>query len=424
MFTPTTSGCRRQLSRALSRNAKIDLIVGIMLLGFAVSVFIQGWLGVYFPAGHLPHPFMPTYARFLDFTLIRDVSNNPLSDYSQVDYTYNNFFLYLVGLLTFIPQKLAIIGYFTFFLLCLLYFTYVNVRSSSAFTTLLRVFVIALLAYPVQFAIDHGNFETLTFIVLYLFVNSYQANQQWQTIFWYAFALITKPFPIIFLPMFVKDRKIKALVIALVIFAALTLYGFCQFAGLAHNLHRHLTSLAAYNYDYAIETAGLYCAHSLWGVFRAGVAIVLLAKHGHVADQIKTFEIHTLKFYYLFAVLAFSCLTLYLWKIERCFWKQIALLICAMNLLPAVSSDYKLMHFLIPMFLFINSPRQRYDGAYAMLFALLLIQKDYFSPSTSVPVSISIVINPLLMVLLVGLIVYDGMAARKNLECGVRVALV
>ena len=80
--------------------------------------------------------------------------------------------------------------------------------------------------------------------------------------------------------------------------------------------------------------------------------------------------------YTIFAFLFFSLTTIYIFLYEKDFWKKIALLVLTMDLLTNRGGDYKLLYLYIPLFLFINNPRrEKFDILYAVLFALLLIQK-------------------------------------------------
>ena len=122
----------------------------------------------------------------------------------------------------------------------------------------------------------------------------------------------------------------------------------------------------------------------------------------------------------MFAVLYMFLIALYIIKREDDLWKQAALLVCTFNLLPYVSGDYRLIHLFLPLLLFVNSKeRSRFDILYTILFGLLLIPKAYLvfkgirSDSGFSDVSISVVINPLLMIILTLTILYEGMRKRS-----------
>jgi hypothetical protein len=76
-----------------------------------------------------------------------------------------------------------------------------------------------------------------------------------------------------------------------------------------------------------------------------------------------------------------------------------------------------LLHVFFPLFMFINSKeRGRYATSYAVMFALLLIPKDYIHLSTQLSivneVSIQIILNPLIMVGMILLIIWEGLQSH------------
>jgi hypothetical protein len=125
----------------------------------------------------------------------------------------------------------------------------------------------------------------------------------------------------------------------------------------------------------------------------------------------------------MFALLA--CVVVYVVCIEKRFWRKVALLVCALNLLPVVSGDYKLLHLFIPLYLFINENEpERLDWVFTALFGLLLIPKNYYRIPSLPEASISVLANPLLMLLLAAVIVVTGTRAyvterRKAVQEGV-----
>jgi hypothetical protein len=79
--------------------------------------------------------------------------------------------------------------------------------------------------------------------------------------------------------------------------------------------------------------------------------------------------------------------------------------------LPQVSCDYKLIHFFIPIFLFINTKdKSKKDFAYVLLFALLLIPKNYHLLSK---IYDGVIIDPIIMLVLAALIMADGLGRMK-----------
>ncbi len=72
----------------------------------------------------------------------------------------------------------------------------------------------------------------------------------------------------------------------------------------------------------------------------------------------------------------------YLVLVDEVLWRKVTLLVCALNLLPIVSGDYKLLYLFVPLYLFINKEElHRMDWVYAVLFSLLLIPEKLLSDS-------------------------------------------
>ena len=99
-------------------------------------------------------------------------------------------------------------------------------------------------------------------------------------------------------------------------------------------------------------------------------------------------------------------------------------LVSAAILLPHASADYKLIYIFIPMFMFINSDKKsRFDLFYIIMFALLLIPKDYYlfpkivSDDAYNDISIAVVLNILMILVMTAVVIIDGfsnfLAKRK-----------
>jgi hypothetical protein len=95
------------------------------------------------------------------------------------------------------------------------------------------------------------------------------------------------------------------------------------------------------------------------------------------------------------------------------------ILVGAVLLFPHISVDYKLLHLFIPLFLFINfNKKGKFDLFYIIIFALLLIPKDYYmfskiiSDSCFSDISIAVVLNITLLILMLCLIITDGLGRR------------
>jgi hypothetical protein len=174
--------------------------------------------------------------------------------------------------------------------------------------------------------------------------------------------------------------------------------------------------LNIYNQVYVIGTPGvafgLGFGHSLFGIIRLFFQYCMSDFYFNNAYAL-------MKGYMLFSLVYISLIALYIMFVEKIFWKQIALLVFSFNLLPYVSADYKLIHLFIPLLLFINAEEKSdHDLLYIVLFGLLMIPKAYFlfpgirSDSGFADISISIIINPILMLIFSLIIIREGFCGK------------
>ena len=156
--------------------------------------------------------------------------------------------------------------------------------------------------------------------------------------------------------------------------------------------------------EYTVGNTGLAFGNSLFGILK----VLAIMTDPNILPR--TLFASMMPPYLILAVVIFIGLVYYIVKIEKEFWKRIALLVFAMCLLPYFSGDYKLLNVFIPVFLFSNNPlMDSHDLVYAFLLSLLLIPKDYYYLSIFSNTSISIVLDPLIMLIITAMIVVNGM---------------
>jgi hypothetical protein len=120
------------------------------------------------------------------------------------------------------------------------------------------------------------------------------------------------------------------------------------------------------------------------------------------------------------AFLALSFQLLY-WRGR--FWKKVLLLVVAMNLLPQVSADYKMLHIFVPLFLFVNQDLpEKSDLLYAILFGLLLIPKDYARLGLHPEASTSVLLTPVIMLFAAIAVVVEEAGNRRTARAADRMA--
>jgi hypothetical protein len=195
------------------------------------------------------------------------------------------------------------------------------------------------------------------------------------------------------LTLFIAEKRFKEAFYSVSLAIALTLLSFLFYEGTFwNNWARYLENLNTYNRIYALDSAGLAFGHSLFGFLKVALGFFPLAEN----QTISTIPF-LMKIYFPIALFLFLLTSIYIILFKDEIWKKVALLVFAMNLLPYVSADYKLLHIFLPLFLFVNHPQENLYGIlYALIFSSLLIPKDYYHFGGS-EVSLSVILNPLIM---------------------------
>jgi 4-amino-4-deoxy-L-arabinose transferase-like glycosyltransferase len=316
-----------------------------------------------------------------------------------------------------------------FLLVFMAYFIYYNIKwlgGGFAPANLLNIFIFSFLSYPVLFSLDRANVEIYIFIFLSLGLYLYLKGRTLLSGILFAVSIAMKLFPAVFLVLFIKDKKYKEAFLIVLASILLNLISFAVLkGGFLVNIKGMLFWQNLYQTYYVIRNEGLYFGSSLFGAVK--VFIYAFANLSHIfsyktlivenKDAFQTVIVDhasmILAVYSIFALLAFALISAFIVFKEKNTWKTAALLVFSMTLLPFVSADYKLLYIYIPLLLFIDQKQKhKFDTLYSILFGLLLIPKDYYMIARDA--SISVVLDPLLMVIFTGLIIFDGLKERKS----------
>jgi hypothetical protein len=395
----------------------------IVIAGFVASVFyhyVQGvWAGRPYPYNtslFKPEVHGTDYTNNIQF--VKDL-NPYLGPVASTWYPVLNM-LFFVFSLRVGPGHTMVMSlqlYTLLVVLALAWFSFIYLKTDRLSEHLTRTFVFTFMTHPILFALDRGNPETAILVLLLLFTFFYQRRQFIISSVFLALAVTTKLYPVFLIVLFLPERKYRAIVLTIALSVALTLACLACFKG---------GFLA--NLQFLLAGGNLRSANALTGnlpeflsrnnyvqrsVALFMVAKVMLIKTGTVMNvHMRTLGV----IYVATAVVAATLTAAYVAFVERVLWKRTALLVIALLVLPPLSTEYKLVYLLIPMFLFVNSAeKSRADAIYALLFGLLLIPKDYYlfpksiSDSGAHDISIAIFLNPAIMLLMSSLIIAGGL---------------
>lgn len=392
----------------MTRQSKIIQISMLITLGFVASVIFLYVRGMFWEQPWPLNSFLPApINHFCDYFSIVDAWRRlqfngggnyfPAADLFihpfsliQSQYTGANLFIWISSSFMFI-------------------YSFINLKSQNLAATIQHAVIFSFMTYPVLFALHTANFEFFVFIFLCLFIHFYQQNNRLST-FFLALAISMKLVPGIFLVLLLADKKYKEIGLTFFWVIVLTLIPLLIFdGGLRSGLNNYLEHMKAgqaFYYNFMVlGVPGIHYGHSLINAAR-----ILMGPHLPSVEFL-------IQPYTFFVVLVLAWITYCIVFKIKDLWKKVAILIIAMNLLPYTSTDYKLLHLYIPLYLFINhSQKQRWDGLFSVLFAMLLIPKYYLYFYKDPLLSMNNVVNTFAM-LFMGLLIILSKTKSRNIKC-------
>lgn len=411
----------------MQKSEKISIISFIILIGFTFGVLYHYILGFYLKMGpHFNSFLYPASAALCDFWgpfpyLLKFAPYCEINlwiVYFPLAYILMTPFAFIANSansLNFVDSYLLYISGF------LAYLIFMNIKTFSYPTfnklqNFQNIFIITAMSYPVLYILDKGNFDMFLFVILGLFAYAFKAEKYFIAAILLAIETAIKPFTFLFFVLFLFKKKFKEFFLAVFLTVLLIIGSFFFFkGGFADQFVNLIKILALYKntFAYALDNNfGISYCSSLFMVFKLVfckltatpiISTVLLTK---IYDVICT---------------VLTLLTVFFVYKEKTYWKQLALLIFNFLLLPYNTYDYKLIFLFIPLWLFVTSKEKtRFDVAYSILFALLLIPKHIIiinhiiSPSATKWFSLSIIFNPLIMIILSCLIIFEQFYNKKK----------
>lgn len=396
----------------MTKEQKINLIAAIVLVGFIFSIFFHYFLGFYVRAEYPYNTFLfIPWDRFMDFLNPLEVSRNLNPYYQGGEAVYFPFAFIIFYFFSLIPTGFSLLLFILIFVLGFIYFNYIYLKPDiqnpvSKTETFKNIFIFSFLTYPFLFTIDRANIESFLFIFLALFIFFYLKKDFIKSIIFLSFAISMKLYPVVFLLMFLKDRKFKEIIYAALLTLFLTIISLLCFKGdLVTNIQGMIQGLNYYKQNYITGNMGLAYGASLFGVMK--LYLVLLNNIFKIEDLVRIFS--------FISILSFTIITPYILFIERELWKVTAVIFLTMAIFFHITSDYKLILIFIPLWLFLNTKNSsKNDVLYTIAFGLLLIPKNYFFIVGNV--SISIILNPFIMLIMLVVIIIEGIKNKRKLS--------
>ena len=403
------------------QNRKATIVATIIVVGFVMAAFYHYFMGTYLGLGYPFNTFL-----FAPGDRFNDFYNN----YRQITLTgkgvflpehgLSNYLFFLPSLFSFHSQALAYVFYAGTFLVYLLFYNYRNFRKirpadGRDVGTIRDTFIFTFMTYPVLFVIDRGNQEMYIFIMLSLSMFFYYREKHLLSALLLGLAVHIKMYFAVFLLLYLADKKYREIRIVVYLFIILPflasvtdgwLFPAVQFSDSTFAFLKTAASSGNwYNTLYVLHDDGAAYCSSLYGAFKAILYFLFPHIQGGSLPVYRLFRT-----YFPLSLFFAGIVALYILLLEKVAWRRVTLATLSLILFPFVTADYRLIMLFIPLWMFINAKeRSPHDALYAALFGLLLIPKDFFIIRRSI--SVSVIINPLLITTFMIFLVREGFGA-------------
>lgn len=407
----------------MNKSEKVAVLSTIILVGFAIGVIYcyitYSYLQLSWPFASFLYPPQAAFCDFFwSFPYIKDLNPYRTTTLCVVYFPLAYFFLYPFTLI-----KSLLLSYLIYVSGFIYYIIHMNVKNFfckdlTMIQNFQNIFIITIISYPVLYNFDKGNLDMILFIILGFFVYAFKAEKYLLAAVLLAVENAIKPFPVFFLLLFLIKKRYKEFFLSIILTALMIIGGFMLLKG---NFFTEITylikNLFMFKITYAFSIGndyGMAFASSLFMPLKLIFCLFTAKPLISPGDLTRIYD--------SFCNIITLATLFFVWK-EKTYWKQLTLLICNFLLLPYITYDYKLIFLFLPLWLFVNEEKKtKMDLWYTILFGLLFIPKHIVIPhlivsKTATPwFSLSIIVNPIIMLVLSAIIIFEQFYNKKELE--------
>lgn len=395
----------------MEKSDKVLTLSTIVLIGFSIAVLFHYFLGDYLGFSYPYNTFLYSPEQFAsDFTILTHFIKD-LNPYQTPSFWINYFPLAYIILFPLSLIKNNMVSYFVLLIIFECFWIPMNIKmfgckNFNKIQNVQNIFILTALSYPLLNLVDRGNFDMILLIFMSGFIYLFQKKRIVASLLVLTVINAIKPFFILFLLLFLYKKKYKEVFLSLVLSFVLVIGGFLVFkGGLFSQIGVFLQSLLITKKELVYTIGGgLSNSSSLFMALK----LIFCRDLNWITTKELAAICNIINIPILFIV------GFFVYK-EKIFWKQVALLTLHMLTFSLIVCDYKLIFLFIPIWLFVNvREKSKHDLIYTILFGLLLIPKRYLIILSGKLVSFSIILNPLIMLTLMGLIIGDQLCLKKK----------
>jgi hypothetical protein len=445
MFQPPSNGMRSVLTRLIQGIGILLVIAGVLLVSRRLFsriipmatdasaplvriIFATAGIGVLINIVvdllHFQHSqityferntwLLSRYPRFADFFQPLDIFRS-LNPYGIQSGNYPPFGYWLASPFVWLSQYAGLLVFLSISLGFIIWWSSRSFASTLTPVERIGVVIVTLFSLPVTFAIDRGNLDLVIFVLVVFGIATFEARRDGLSSAWLGIAAAAKGFPILFLLLFLRGRRLKYVAFGVVVGAFVTFAALLSFHGsVTQNIEGFRAaehSLQNY-FQQSVEASTYYNASLVGWAQSIGYAMNGAQGAASVQHVISHFVVPT-------DVVGGLALFWYVTWRETSLWRAVSLITIAALLLAEISNYYELLLLFVPVSLFVKYRKaDRRSVPIAVLFGLLLAPKAYFYFGNFVETSV-LVTAPLL-VALGYLIIRDGSISRRRVDEGIR----
>ena len=388
----------------MNKESKIKAFRLFILFGFIISIIFHYTMSIRY-GNVFPYNtflFNPN-DQFMDFI-------NCYKAKGSIYFPFANLIIYLFSLVPSINNSLIL--YLIISSSAILFLVFYFIRDDSKLDSVINTLIFTFFTFPFLFLVDRANFESFVCIFLLIFLYFFTQKKYTLSTIPLALAVSMKFFPILFLLLFIKNKLWKQIVIILILILSITIISIFI---LDLNINNYLLQLSNnssfYTKYYVIGHGGLDYGHSLFGLFK--VFLLHLKLTQYIPTLLTPYLIFVIGLFIFFSMII-------IYKIDS-LWKNCTIIVILFCLLPNVSADYKLIHFLIPILLYINDSsafvkntkslkilKLEFDinHFYILLFSILLVPKNFRFLSKAI--YDGVIIDPIIMIIFLIFFVFNN----------------
>lgn len=282
----------------MEKSEKVTLLATIVIAGFAFAVIFHYALGNYM---HLKYPFntflfnpADSFSDFLSMVAF----TKDFAPYKGINAQIIYFPLAYILIFPFTLIQNQLIAFLSFASIFWTYWIYMNIskfkcENLNIMQNFQNIFILIFLSYPYLIIMDRGNFDLILFILMSVFVFLFKSEKYLKSALVLAIVNAIKPFYLIFLPLFLFQKKYKEFFLSLVLSSFLIIGGFMLLHG---NFWNQITvfiyNLALYNKRFAFDiNSGISNCSSLFMALKYILFSLIKLSSVYIVNFIKIYNI-------------------------------------------------------------------------------------------------------------------------------------